>query len=67
MRIYALADSNVLPKSLVEGLDALPNFKRWSEQIRKEPSVLSIWDGPKFVARTTQRLERMKAPAPKAQ
>jgi glutathione S-transferase len=69
MRIYALADADVLPKSVVEGLDGLPNFKAWASSIRQEKSVLSIWDGHKFVDRTRTRLERMKAPqnpAPKA-
>jgi len=69
MRIYALAAANVLPKSVVEGLDGLPNFKAWASSIRQEKSVLSIWDGDKFVDRTQTRLERMKAPqtpAPKA-
>jgi len=68
MRIYALADSDVLPKSLLEGLNSLPNFTKWADSIRQEPSVLSIWNGPTFVARTQSRLERMKVPPqPKAQ
>jgi len=69
MRIYELASSNVLPKSVHDGLDGLPNFKQWASAIRQEKSVLSIWDGPTFVSRTQSRLERMKAPpspAPKA-
>jgi len=68
LRIYALADANVLPRSVTEGLDSLPNFKSWSDTIRKQPSVLSIWDSQKFVERTSHRIERMKsAPPPKAQ
>jgi glutathione S-transferase len=68
MRIYALADSDVLPKSVIEGLNALPHFTKWTDSIRQEPSVLTVWDGPKFVARTQSRLERMKVPPqPKAQ
>jgi hypothetical protein len=66
MRIYELAGANVLPNSVVEGLDGLPNFKNWANAIRQEKSALSIWDGPTFVSRTQTRLERMKAHPPQA-
>jgi len=68
LRIYALAEGNVLPHSVTEGLDSLPNFKAWADVIRQQPSVLSIWDSNKFVQRTSARIDRMKAaPQPKAQ
>lgn len=69
LRIYALADADVLPKALEEGLDNLPHFSRWAKTLRERPSVLGIWDAQKFVNRTKDRLERMKSvkpPSPKA-
>jgi len=59
VRIYALATANVLPKSVIEGLEKLPNFGRWASDVRKEPSVLSVWNADKFVERTNERLEKM--------
>jgi len=60
LRIYALAEAEVLPKSVTQGLNALPNFNKWANTLMQTPSVLGIWDGPKFVERTKDRLERMK-------
>jgi len=66
MRIFALADADVLPKSVANGLSTLPNFKKWTDAIRQEQSVLSIWNAETFVARTRSRLDRMKTTTPKA-
>jgi len=60
LRIYALAEADVLPKSLTDGLDALPNFTKWAQNVRQVPSALGIWDAPKVVERTKERLDRMK-------
>jgi len=61
LRIYALADAGVLPKSVIQGFEALPNFQKWVNSVRQEQSVLSIWNAEKFVKRSQERLERMKA------
>jgi len=67
LRIYALAEGNVLPRSVVDGLNSLPNFKAWADVIRQQSSVLSIWDSESFVKRTSARIDRMKTvPQPKA-
>ncbi|KAF2675533.1 thioredoxin-like protein [Microthyrium microscopicum] len=60
LRIYALAGADVLPKSLTDGLDGLPNFTKWAQSVQQVPSALNIWDAPKVVERTKERLERMK-------
>jgi hypothetical protein len=62
MRIFALAEADVLPKSVANGLSSLPNFKKWTDAIRQEQSVLSIWNAETFVDRTRSRLDRMKTP-----
>jgi glutathione S-transferase len=59
VRIYALAYANVLPSSVIEGLEKLPHFGRWAANVRKEQSVLSVWNPDKFVSRTNERLEKM--------
>jgi glutathione S-transferase len=61
MRIYALADAEILPKSVSEGLATLPHFSRWADALRGEGSVLSVWNAHKFTERSRERLERMKA------
>jgi glutathione S-transferase len=64
VRIYALAEGDVLPNSVIVGLENLPNFSKWAAAIRKEPSVLSIWDAERFVGRTKARLDKMQVVAP---
>jgi glutathione S-transferase len=59
MRIHALAEANVLPKCVVDGLDKLPNFGKWSANVKAEKSVTGVWDAENFVQRTNDRLEKM--------
>jgi glutathione S-transferase len=46
-----------------EGLEKLPNFSKWAKATTSQESVLSIWDGETVVARTTARIQKMKAQA----
>ena len=48
LRWYEFADDTFVPKALVEGLDKLPNFSKWSEKVRGHPSVTKIWDGESY-------------------
>lgn len=50
-----------MPKSMVEGLDALPNYTKWSKAVRAEDSVTYVFDGPTTAARMTERIEKLKA------
>jgi glutathione S-transferase len=61
VRIYALANANVLPQCVIDGLEKLPNFGKWAANLKQEKSVLAVWDSTKFVARTNERLEKMAA------
>lgn len=49
LRWYTMADDTFIPKSLVTGLEELPNFKKWSEAVRSHPSALKIWEPEKFM------------------
>jgi glutathione S-transferase len=60
LRIWALAAAEIIPKSVTNGLDQLPNFSKWANSVMAQPSVRGIWNEPTFVQRTQQRLERMK-------
>jgi glutathione S-transferase len=60
LRIWALAASDIIPKSVTDGLNQLPNFSKWANTIMAVPSVRGVWNEPTFVERTQARLERMK-------
>lgn len=50
LRWYGFADEDAyVPKALVEKLDALPNFGKWSKAVREHPSVLKVWEPEKFM------------------
>ena len=62
LRIYdGSADGSVCPKSLAEKLDALPNFGKWAQTVRKHPNVLRIYDGKAILEQTKKRLAKMAA------
>jgi glutathione S-transferase len=50
VRWYAFAEKDeFIPKTLVEKLDALPNFGKWSKAVRERESVVKIWDPEKVM------------------
>jgi glutathione S-transferase len=63
LRIYALGKSKeqLLPRSLISGLDGLPNFTKWVTEVVKQDSVTYIWDEDAVVQGTAKRMEKMKA------
>jgi glutathione S-transferase len=63
LRIYAFSKAGILPTSVIDGLDALPNFSKWAKATISQPSVLKIWDEKEVIAGTVARLEKMKAAA----
>ncbi|KAF2652687.1 glutathione-S-transferas-like protein omega 1 [Lophiostoma macrostomum CBS 122681] len=63
IRLYALSKKDVVPKSLVAGLEALPNFSKWAAEVIKQESVTYVFDEEKIVSRTVQRIEKLKAQA----
>lgn len=63
LRIYAFSKAGILPTSVIDGLDTLPNFSKWAKATISQPSVLKVWDEKEVVAGTVARLEKMKAAA----
>lgn len=63
LRIYALTRHGLLPQSVVDGFDALPNFSKWAAEVTKQESVLYIWDEEPTIAGTKKKIESLKAQA----
>jgi glutathione S-transferase len=63
LRIYALSNGEILPKSVKAGLEGLPNFSKWAKATTSRNSVTSIWNAEQVVSKTTIRIQRMKAQA----
>ena len=50
IRMYAYSEAGeFVPPCLASKLDALPRFGRWARAVRKEGSVVKIWDGETFM------------------
>jgi len=60
LRLYALSGAGVLPQSLKEGMQRLPNFSGWAESVMGQESVRQIWDERDVVERTKARLQKMR-------
>ena len=63
VRYNAIADTGLMPKSMLKGLDALPNYNKWSKAIHGEDSVTYVFDGPTIAKGMVERVEKMKAEA----
>lgn len=50
-----------MPKSMLKGLDALPNYSKWSKALREQDAVTYVFDGPGNAEKTAERIEKMKA------
>ena len=60
LRIVSFSRNGVLPKSVSQGLEALPNFNKWSQAVIKEDSVTYIWDEASVVSSTKKKIESLK-------
>lgn len=63
IRYQAFGETGLMPKSMLEGLDALPNYSKWSKAVCAEDSVTYVFDGPGTAKRMAERIEKMKADA----
>lgn len=63
IRYHTYGEEDVMPKSMLKGLEALPNYSKWSKAIRAEDSVTYVFDGPEVVKTTKARIEKLKAEA----
>ncbi|KAF2178238.1 thioredoxin-like protein [Zopfia rhizophila CBS 207.26] len=60
LRIYALAKNDFLPQSAISGLNALPNFSKWAEEVIKHESVTYIWDEETILKATKAKAASLK-------
>ena len=60
LRVYALAKHEVLPQSIVDGFDKLPNFSKWAAEVVKQDSVTYIWEEKSTVEGMMKKIESMK-------
>lgn len=63
VRYHTFSKTGLMPKSVAEGLDALPNYSKWSKAIHAEDSVTFVFDGPAIAERMAERIQKMKAEA----
>jgi glutathione S-transferase len=56
-----MAKHELLPKSIISDLDALPNFSKWAAEVNKQESVTYIWDEEAVIDGTRKRIESQKA------
>lgn len=61
LRFYALSRREALPKSIVSGFDALPNFSKWAAEVIKQESVTYIWNEEHVVSNTLRKVADWKA------
>ena len=61
VRYKTFSETGLMPKSVLKGLDALPNYTKWSTAICAEDSVNYVFDGPAIAEGMVKRIEKMKA------
>lgn len=61
LRWYAFSkDGELVPTSLVEKLDALPNFSKWVKAVNSNESALGIWDEKSILESFKARMAKMR-------
>ena len=63
VRYHAFAEAGLIPKTALKGLDALPNYSKWSKAIHGRDEVMAVFDGPTLAEKTKERIAKMKAQA----
>jgi len=61
IRMYAMCNGELLPKSLKDSLNKLPNFSKWAQATIAKESVTYVFNEADIVKRTADRIEKMKA------
>ncbi len=57
LRIYSFSKNGLLPRSTLEGLEALPNFGKWAQAVISEESVTYIWDEAQVISATKKKFQ----------
>lgn len=65
IRLYAFAKHGLLPKSVGDGFNGLPNFSKWAAEVIKQDTVTYIWNEEKVVENTKKKIATLKAQAKK--
>ncbi|KAF2449669.1 thioredoxin-like protein [Karstenula rhodostoma CBS 690.94] len=63
LRLYAFTKHGLLPKSVSDGLNGLPNFSKWAAEVVKHDSVTYIWDEERTVESSKKKFASLKAQA----
>lgn len=64
LRLYSYSrDGTLLPGSVIERLDKLPNFARWAAALHGEKSVTFIYDEQENIDGAKQRLQKQRESA----
>ncbi|KAJ4316788.1 hypothetical protein N0V94_005280 [Neodidymelliopsis sp. IMI 364377] len=63
LRVFSFSKNGLLPKSVVEGFEGLPNFNKWANAVIKEESVTYIWDEAQVIPATKKKIESLKTAA----
>ena len=63
VRYQAFGETGLMPKSMLKGLAALPNYSKWSQAVHAEDSVTYVFDGPATAERMAERIAKLKAEA----
>lgn len=63
LRVYSFSKNGLLPKSVVESFEQLPNFNKWAQAVINEESVTYIWDEAEVIPATKKKIDSMKAAA----
>jgi glutathione S-transferase len=65
LRVYSFSKNGLLPKSVLEGFEKLPNFNKWAQAVIEAESVTYIWNEAEVIPATKKKIESMKAAAAK--
>ena len=61
LRYRAFAQKGLMPQSVLAGLDALPNYSKWSKALHEQDAVTFVFDGPTLADKTAEKIAKMKA------
>jgi glutathione S-transferase len=60
LRIYSFANNGLLPRSLLDEFEKLPNFSKWSAQVMKHESVTYVWDEKVSIPAMQKKIQSLK-------
>lgn len=63
IRVYAFSKADLLPKSIVDGFNGLPNFSKWAAEVVKQESVTYIWDEERTIKQSKWKIADLKSKA----